>query len=53
MAWVVAASLTLHSWLRRDDIDHGLRSGQTTQESAELLAARARVRQLEQEISIL
>ncbi|GAA1810989.1 transposase [Nesterenkonia flava] len=45
--------VTLHSWLRQDDIDHGLRPGHTTQESAELRAARAKVRQLEQELSIL
>ncbi|PRZ11817.1 transposase-like protein [Nesterenkonia sandarakina] len=45
--------VTLHSWLRQDDIDHGLRPGHTTQEAAELRAARARVRQLEQDISIL
>lgn len=45
--------VTLHSWLRQDDIDHGLRPGHTTQESAELREARAKVRQLEQEIAIL
>lgn len=45
--------VTLHCWLRQDDIDHGLRPGHTTQESVELRAARAKVRQLEQELSIL
>lgn len=45
--------VTLHSWLRQDDIDSGRRPGATTQESAELRAARQRIRQLEQELSIL
>ncbi|MFB2573363.1 IS3-like element ISAar24 family transposase [Micrococcus sp. IITD107] len=45
--------VTLHTWLRQDDIDHGRRPGLSSQESAELRAARGRVRQLEQEIAIL
>ncbi|WP_429180546.1 IS3 family transposase [Brachybacterium tyrofermentans] len=45
--------VTLHTWLRQDDIDHGRRSGLSSRESAELRAARGRVRQLEQEIEIL
>ncbi|MGW5853966.1 MULTISPECIES: IS3 family transposase [Micrococcus] len=45
--------VTLHTWLRQDDIDHGRRSGLSSRESAELRAARGRVRQLEQEIAIL
>ena len=45
--------VTLHNWLRQDDIDHGRRPGRSSQESAELRAARGRVRQLEQEIAIL
>ena len=45
--------VTLHSWLRQDDIDQGRRPGATTQESAELRVARQRIRQLEQELSIL
>ena len=45
--------VTLHSWFRQDDIDQDLRPGATTQESAELRAARQRIRQLEQELSIL
>lgn len=45
--------VTLHTWLRQDDIDHGRRSGLRSRESAELRAARGRVRQLEQEIAIL
>lgn len=45
--------VTLHSWLRQDDIDQGLRPGHTSRENAELRAARQRIRQLEQELSIL
>lgn len=45
--------VTLHNWLRQDDIDHGRRPGLSSQEFAELRAARGRVRQLEQEIAIL
>ena len=45
--------VTLHSWLRQDDIDQGRRPGRSTQESAELRAARGRIRQLEQEIAII
>ncbi|MDN6387979.1 MAG: IS3 family transposase [Corynebacterium sp.] len=45
--------VTLHNWLRQDDIDHGRRPGLSSHESAELRAARGRVRQLEQEIAIL
>ena len=45
--------VTLHSWLRQDDIDHGRRPGNSTQEAAELRAARHQIRQLEQELSIL
>ena len=45
--------VTLHTWLRQDDIDHGRRSGLSSRESAELRAARGRVRQLEQEFAIL
>lgn len=46
-------AVTLHNWLRQDDIDHGQRPGLNTRESVELRAARGRVRQLEQEIAIL
>jgi transposase len=44
---------TLQFWLRQDDIDQGRRPGRSTRESAELRAARGRIRQLEQEIAIL
>ncbi|UFU03845.1 IS3 family transposase [Ruania suaedae] len=46
-------TVTLHSWLRQDEIDQGRRPGLSSGESAELRAARGRVRQLEQEIAIL
>ena len=45
--------VTLHTWLRQDDIDHGRRPGLSSRESAELRTARRRIRQLEQEIAIL
>ncbi|GAA2841631.1 transposase [Leucobacter komagatae] len=45
--------VTLHSWLRQDDIDTGRRPGRSTSEGAELRAARARIRQLEQELEIV
>lgn len=46
-------SVTLHSWLRQDDVDHGRRPCLSSPESAELRATRGRVRQLEQEIASL
>src|SRR5699024_349831 len=46
-------TVTLHSWLRQDDIDHGRRPGLSSGESAELRAVRGRARQLEHEIAIL
>ena len=45
--------VTLHSWLRQDDIDNGRRPGRSTGEDAELRAARGRIRQLEQELEIV
>jgi transposase len=45
--------VTLQSWLRQDDIDHGRRPGNTSAESAELRAGRQRIRQLEQELAIV
>lgn len=45
--------VTLHSWLRQDDIDHGRRPGRNTREDAELRAAKNRIRQLEQELEIV
>lgn len=46
-------AVTLHAWLRQDDIDDANRPGLSSRESAELRAARGRVRQLGQEIAIL
>ena len=53
----VAASLgiaesCLHRWRHRDLVDRGLKPGVTVQESAEL-AARQRIRDLEEEVKIL
>ncbi|WP_432277918.1 transposase [Nocardia cyriacigeorgica] len=42
--------VTLSKWLRQDDIDHGLRPGKP---SAELRAARRRIRELETELTII
>jgi transposase-like protein len=54
----VAASLgiaesALHRWRQRDLVDQGLKSGPTALESAELVAAHARIRDLEEEVKIL
>lgn len=45
--------VTLSKWLRQDDVDHGLRPGKPSQESAELRAARRRIRELETEVAII
>lgn len=45
--------VTLHSWLRQDDIDYGRRPGRSTSEDAQLRTARGRIRQLEQELEIV
>ncbi|MGN2638758.1 IS3 family transposase [Nocardia takedensis] len=45
--------VTLSKWLRQDDIDHGLRPGKPSAESAELRAARRRIRELETELAII
>ena len=42
---------TLHRWKRQDRIDRGLVSGVSTSESAELQAARRRIRELEAEMT--
>jgi putative transposase len=47
------AGSCLHRWRQRDLADSGLRAGTTTQESAELAAARLRIRELEEEVKIL
>lgn len=43
----------LHTWLEQDRIDRGEIPGNTTAESAELRAARIRIRELEMELSII
>lgn len=43
---------TLYKWIKQDQIDHGERPGLTSRESAELVAARRRIRQLEAELEI-
>ena len=43
----------LHAWVRQDQIDRGERPGVTTSESAELRAARKRIRDLETELAIV
>jgi transposase len=44
---------TLHNWLKRADIDEGVRDGVTSSEQKELREARKRVKLLEQENYIL
>ncbi len=43
----------LHEWLKQDRIDRGEILGKTTTESAELRAARKRIRELETELAII
>lgn len=43
----------LHAWVRQDRIDRGELAGITTTESAELRAARKRIRELETELAII
>ena len=43
----------LHEWLKRDRIDRGEIAGTPTSESAELRAARKRIRELESELAII
>lgn len=44
---------TLHNWLRRADIDDGVKPGVTTAEAAENRDLKRRVRLLEQEVEVL
>jgi transposase len=44
---------TLHNWLRKADVDDGVRPGVTTSEAEELKALKRRNRLLEQENEIL
>ncbi len=43
----------LHVWLKQDRVDRGEISGTTTAESADLRAARKRIRELECELAII
>ena len=45
--------MTLTKWLRRADIDDGIKPGVTSAQSAELRAANKRIRLLEQENEVL
>jgi transposase-like protein len=44
---------TLYQWLRKADIEDGVREGMTEADAAEMRALRARNRVLEQEVEIL
>ena len=43
---------TIYNWRNQDQIDRGLRAGTSTSESAELAAARKRIRELETELAV-
>ncbi len=43
----------LHEWLKQDRIDRGEIAGTATSESADLRAARKRIRELESELAII
>lgn len=45
--------MTLSKWVRRADIDDGVKPGTTSQESAELRQVRRRIKLLEQENEVL
>lgn len=45
--------VTLSNWIRQDDINHGRRPGVPSSESAELRAAKRRIRELETELLIV
>lgn len=45
--------MTLSKWMRRADVDDGVKPGTTTSESAELRGLRRRVKLLEQENEVL
>lgn len=46
-------SMTLEKWLRRADIDEGVKPGRSRTESTELREANKRIRLLEQEAEVL
>ena len=43
---------TIYNWRNQDHVDRGLRPGAATGESAELVAARRRIRELECELEV-
>ena len=43
---------TVYNWRNQDQIDRGIRAGVSTSESAELAAARKRIRELETELEV-
>lgn len=43
---------TVYNWRNQDQIDRGIRAGISTTESAELTAARKRIRELETELAV-
>ena len=43
---------TIYTWRRQDRIDRGLGPGLSSEETAELMAARRRIRELETEVAI-
>jgi transposase len=43
---------TIYNWRRQDRIDRGLQPGRTTQENAELAAAKKRIAELEAEVAV-
>ncbi|QIS12751.1 transposase [Nocardia arthritidis] len=45
--------VTLSKWMRQADVDEGAKPGTSTSESAELRAAKQRIRLLEQENEVL
>ena len=45
--------MTLSKWMRQSDVDQGVKSGSSSSESAELRAARRRIKLLEQENEVL
>ena len=45
--------MTLQKWMRRADIDEGVKPGVTRIDSAELRDAKKRIRLLEQEVEVL
>ena len=44
---------TVYNWRNQDQIDRGMRAGMSTSESAELTAARKRIRELETELDVI